>query len=128
MWTPSDEVVQRLAELHAELVARHGAGCSYETCGNANLHEFLAAALTAPGSETAPETVPSYRASLAAALQSAEPLPEVEGMELEEKRTVAEALVSEANPLTTALLTGLVVAATALLVLAGLIRPTPLAA
>ncbi len=128
LWTPSDEVVQRLAELHAELVARHGAGCSYETCGNNKLHEFLAATLGAPGSETAPEIAASYRAGLAAALQSAEPLPEVEGMELEEKRTVAETPISEPSPLATALLAGLIVAATALLVLAGLVRPTPLAA
>jgi cobaltochelatase CobN len=120
MWTPSDEVVQRLAELHAELVARHGAGCSYETCGNDQLHEFLATALTAPGAETAPEIVESYRASLAAALQSADPLPQVEGLELEERRTVAETLVNEPRPLATAALAGLIIAATALVVLAGL--------
>jgi cobaltochelatase CobN len=126
MWTPSDEVVQRLAELHAELVARHGAGCSYETCGNAKLHEFLATALSAPGSEAAPEIAESYHASLAAALNSSQPLPEVEGMELEEKRTIVETLLSETSPLATALLASLIVAATALLVLTGLIRPTPL--
>jgi cobaltochelatase CobN len=123
LWTPSDDVLQRLAELHAELVARHGAGCSYETCGNAKLHEFLAAALSAPGSEAAPEIAESYHASLAAALQSAQPLPEVEGMQLEEKQTLAETILSEASPLATALLASLIVAATALLVLTGLTRP-----
>jgi cobaltochelatase CobN len=128
MWTPSDDVLQRLAELHAELVARHGAGCSYETCGNAKLHEFLADALSAPGSETAPEVAESYHASLADALKSSQPLPEVEGLELEEKRTIVETLLSETSPLATALLASLIVAATVLLVLAGLIRATPLAA
>jgi cobalamin biosynthesis Mg chelatase CobN len=127
MWSPSDDVVQRLAELHAELVARHGAGCSYETCGNTKLHEFLAAALSAPGSEAAAEIAESYHASLAAALQSSAPLPEVEGMQLEERRTITETLLSEAGPLATALLASLIVAATALLVLAGLFRPAPLA-
>ncbi|MCL4206157.1 MAG: cobaltochelatase subunit CobN [Pirellulaceae bacterium] len=128
LWTPSDEVVQRLAELHAELVARHGAGCSYETCGNAKLHEFLSAALSAPGSEAAPDVAESYHASLATALQSAQPLPEVEGMQLEEKRTLAETILHEAGPLATALLASLIIAATTLLVLTGLTHPTPLVA
>jgi cobaltochelatase CobN len=128
MWTPTDDVVQRLAELHAELVARHGAGCSYETCGNAKLHEFLSAALSAPGSEAAPEVAESYHASLAAVLKSAQPLPEVEGMELAEKRTIVETLLSETSPLATALLASLIIAATTLLVLTGLTRPTPLVA
>ncbi len=128
LWNPSDDVIQRLAELHAELVARHGAGCSYETCGNAKLHEFLAAALHAPGSEAAAEIAESYHASLAAVLQSTQPLPEVEGMQLEERRTIAETLLSQTSPLATALLASLIVAATALLVLTGLFRPTPLAA
>ncbi len=48
-------------------------------------------------------------------------------MQLEEKHTVTETLLSEAGPLATALLASLIVAATALLILAGLIRPTPLA-
>jgi cobaltochelatase CobN len=127
LWSPSEDVVQRLAELHAELVARHGAGCSYETCGNAKLHDFLAAALSAPGSEAAPKIADSYHASLAAARQSAQPLPEVEGMQLEEKQTLAETILSETSPIATALLAGLIVAATALLALTGLLRPTPLA-
>jgi hypothetical protein len=37
-------------------------------------------------------------------------------------------LLSETSPLATALLASLIVAATALLVLTGLLRPTPLAA
>jgi hypothetical protein len=49
-------------------------------------------------------------------------------MELEETRTVVEKLLSETSLLTTALLAGLIVAATALVVLAGLIHPTLLAA
>jgi len=127
LWTPSEDVIRRLAELHAELVARHGAGCSYETCGNAKLHDFLAAALSAPGSEAAQEIAESYHASLAATLRSVQPLPEVEGMQLEEKQTRAETILSEASPLATALLASLIVAATALLALTGLARPTPLA-
>jgi cobaltochelatase CobN len=127
LWSPSEDVLERLAELHAELVARHGAGCSYETCGNAKLHDFLAAALSAPGSEAAPKIADSYHASLAAALQSAQSLPEVEGMQLEEKQTLAETILSETSPIATALLAGLIVAATALLALTGLLRPTPLA-
>jgi hypothetical protein len=82
---------RNLYSINAELVARHGAGCSYETCGNAKLHE-------------------------------------VEGMQLEERRTIAETLLSETSPLATALLASLIVAATAILVLTGLLRPTPLAA
>ncbi len=120
MWNASDDVVGRLAELHAELVARHGAGCSYETCGNVRLHEFLAAALTAPGSEVAPELAESYHATLAAALTSAQPLPEVEGMELREQQTLAETLTPEVQTVATAILAGLIVVAASLVILTGL--------
>ncbi|GEM_PF-6118789 len=123
LWAPSDETVHRLAELHAELVARHGAGCSYETCGNRSLHEFLAAALGAPGSEVAAEVVESYHGQLAAALTSAEPLPEVTGMELEERRDLLETATAPVQPLATALLAAWIVTAAALIVLAGLACP-----
>lgn len=110
-WTPSTEVLQRLATLHAELVARHGAACSYETCGNTKTQEFLASQLGAPGSEVDPATTQAYQTNLAAALQSTRPMPEVEGMQLEEKREKIEERPQPAPPSNTLALAGLVLAA-----------------
>ena len=84
-WSPSEDVLQNLARMHAELVAKFGAACSYETCGNRKLQEFLHGKLTAPGSEVAADVLDSYAASLSAVLESAQPIPDVEGIELEEK-------------------------------------------
>lgn len=78
MWTPSEEVVENLAKLHVEMVEKHGAGCSGDTCGDAKLHAFLGDVL---GGLPA-----SYEASLKQVLEArGEPMPEVEGMRLEEK-------------------------------------------
>ncbi len=126
LWEPSEATVRRLAELHAELVARHGAGCSYETCGNASLHAFLTGVLQAPGAELAGEALEGYQSQMAAALTSARPLPEVTGMELEERRDTWETAAAPGQPLATALLAAWIVAATALIVLAGLARPATL--
>ena len=127
LWEPSPATVQRLAELHAELVARHGAGCSYETCGNRSLHEFLTGVLEVPGAELVGEVLEGYQSQLAAALTSARPLPEVTGMELEERRDTWETAAAPVQPLATALLAAWIVAATALIVLAGLARPAKFA-
>jgi hypothetical protein len=48
-------------------------------------------------------------------------------MQLDEKQTLAETILSEASLIATALLAGRIIAATALLALTGLARPTPLA-
>ncbi|MDR3109610.1 MAG: cobaltochelatase subunit CobN [Planctomycetaceae bacterium] len=78
MWKPSDEVVKNLAGLHVEMVEKHGAGCSGDTCGDAQLHAFIGNILGG---------VPvAYEASLNQALQArGAPRPEVQGMQLEEK-------------------------------------------
>jgi cobaltochelatase CobN len=83
-WTPSQEVLQNIAELHTELVAEHGAACSYETCGNKAFHEFLQQQLSAPGSSVDPATNSQYQQALASVLEPATPLPEVNGIQMEE--------------------------------------------
>ncbi|QDS96481.1 Aerobic cobaltochelatase subunit CobN [Roseimaritima multifibrata] len=83
-WTPGPEVLRNLAEVHTELVAEHGAACSYETCGNAAFHEFLMEHLTAPGNEVSPQSVEAYQLALASALQPGETPPEVQGIEMNE--------------------------------------------
>ncbi len=83
-WNPDVEVLQRLAEVHTELVAAHGAACSYETCGNAAFHAFLGQQLSAPGSETSPQTVSEYQAALAAAIEPSEAPVDVKGIEMNE--------------------------------------------
>ena len=78
MWTPSAEVVQNLAVLHIEMVEKHGAGCSADTCGNAKLHAFLGQYVS---------NISAYQAALSAVLNSQSPASEtqeVEGMQLEE--------------------------------------------
>ncbi len=91
LWQPSTEELHRLATLHAELVAKHGAACSYETCGNTKTREFIESQLNAPDTETDPATAHAYQTNLAAAVQSTRPMPEVEGMQLEERREKTEA-------------------------------------
>ncbi len=89
-WRPSEDVLQELARVHAELVAKFGAACSYETCGNQQLQEFLNGHLVAPGKQAPAELVDAYGASLAAALVSQQPIPEIAGLELEEKSELVE--------------------------------------
>jgi cobaltochelatase CobN len=108
-WTPSEEVLQRLAQVHAELVAKFGAGCSYETCGNRKLQEFLNGHLVAPGNEVAADVINAYSASLAAVLESATPLPDVEGIELEEKTEQDSEYEPIPQPVQTVFLAGCIV-------------------
>lgn len=78
MWKPSDDVVRNLAELHVEMVEKHGAGCSGDTCGDRQLHAFIGNILGG--------TPVAYEAALNQVLQAqGTPRPEVQGMQLEEK-------------------------------------------
>lgn len=119
MWTPSTDVLQHLATLHAELVARHGAACSYETCGNAKTREFIDGQLCAPGDAIPPELAAAYQQNLTAALAAARPLPEVEGMQLEEKQAAAEPPPAPSSPANSLALASLVLAAVLGTLLAG---------
>ncbi len=47
MWKASPEQVKKIAELHAESVKKHNAGCSGMVCGNVKLHDFIAENLPA---------------------------------------------------------------------------------
>jgi len=80
MWRPSEDVIKNLADLHIEMIEKHGAGCSIDTCSNAKLHEFLGQHASTPVS------LDAYRAALNQVLQSRTPAPEVEGMQLEETK------------------------------------------
>ncbi|MDR1926024.1 MAG: cobaltochelatase subunit CobN [Planctomycetaceae bacterium] len=78
MWQPDMEVVKRLAELHVEMVEKHGAGCSADTCGDKRLHAFIGDIIGNIPAE--------YQNALDQVLQAkAGKKPEVEGMRLEEK-------------------------------------------
>jgi hypothetical protein len=60
------------------MVAKHGAGCSGDTCGDRQLHAFIGDILQG--------TPANYQAALSQALQArGGKKPEVEGMQLEEK-------------------------------------------
>lgn len=80
LWKASPEIIENLTKIHAEFVAEHGAGCSYDTCANSKLHQFI-------GNHLTEELQSKYQNSLNTALQSTQPLPEIEGIELEKKTT-----------------------------------------
>lgn len=61
-WQPADSVVQKLSELHAELVAEHGAGCSGFVCDNRALSQNIAERLDGALGD-------AYEASLADVLE-----------------------------------------------------------
>jgi len=119
-WKPSPEMLQKLAQLHAELVTKFGAGCSYETCGNKKLQEFVSGQLNAPGSQVAAGLLASYQAGLAAALESSKPLPEVKGIRLEETLNKLSEPEVPAGPRATVALAGCLVAFVLVMLLAGL--------
>ena len=100
-WNPNAEVLQRLAQVHIELIAEHGAACSYETCGNGAFHEFLGKQLNAPDSGATPQTVSEYQAALAAAIQPTESPAKVEGIQMDEIVDQVVEQVAENEPQTT---------------------------
>lgn len=53
MWQASDEQLAALAELHTELIDKHGPSCSGFVCDNAKLRDFIA-------SKSAPEAARNY--------------------------------------------------------------------
>ncbi len=108
-WKPSSEVLQKLAAVHAELVAKYGAACSYETCGNRALQEFLQGQLNAPGAEILPNVTAAYQANLASALTSSRPVPQVQGIQLDEKTERVEKQQRQPQPEQTAALAGCIV-------------------
>jgi cobaltochelatase CobN len=118
-WTPAAEVLQNLAVLHTQLIEQFGAGCSYETCGNHRLHEFIEGTLTAPGSEAAPEAIAAYQASLSRVLQSSQPLPDVEGIAMQERVEPEAAAVTAREATPTLWLAGLLLVGTIGLLTAG---------
>lgn len=122
-WTPSDEVLQNLAKIHVELVEKFGAGCSYETCGNRKLQEYIEGNLVAPGSEVAPEMLADYRAALASVVESSAPLPDVEGIAMDEKIERETEAKVPARSEAAALLAGCILAVTILLLGFGYMRP-----
>ncbi len=78
-WKPSKETIEKISNVHAELVRDYGAACSYDTCANGELHRFLGAML-------APSLKSEYQNKLNSVLRSSKPLPQVKGIELEEKK------------------------------------------
>ncbi len=122
-WEPSEEILQNLAKIHIELVRDFGAGCSYETCGNGKLQEFIEGNLNAPGSEVTPEMLADYQASLASVLESSTPMPDVEGIAMDEKIEEAMEAEAPAQSEATLLLAACILVATVVFLGAGCVRP-----
>ncbi len=47
-WTPSEDVIQQLAQDYSESVEEYGAACCHHTCGNPLLNEFVSGSLSVP--------------------------------------------------------------------------------
>jgi len=110
LWSPSQEVIDNLADIHTALVIESGAGCSYETCANDKLHEFI-------GSLVPAGSVGNYLSALNAVLQSSVSLPEVEGIQLE--KTEIALATPDGQPLPMSGLVALVFLCGALILLVG---------
>ncbi len=102
-WDATAETIERLAELHAELVRDHDAGCSGFVCDNSKLRDMIAQRL-------APELAQRYNSAIDQARIGGAQEP-VEGMRLEKQITMDEVKRMVANNMTTLLaLAGLVIA------------------
>lgn len=76
-WDAAPETVEKIAKLHAELVAKHGASGSYETTGNKKLIEFI-------GTLPLGEAGDAYRAEIERATTPPQ-APTVQGLTLTEQ-------------------------------------------
>ncbi len=83
IWNADATTVKQLADLHVELVGKHGAGCSGFICGNGKLHDFIAQN-AAPG-----DSRTKYEQAISGALNrssaSQQELEKVEGMTLKKQ-------------------------------------------
>ncbi len=75
-WNAAPETVEKIARLHAELVAKHGASGSYETTGNKKTIEFI-------GSLPLDEAGDAYRAEIERATTPPQ-APKIQGLRLAE--------------------------------------------
>ena len=75
-WDAAPETVEKIAKLHAELVAKHGASGSYETTGNKKLIEFI-------GTLPLGEAGDAYRAEIERATTPPQ-APQIQGLALKE--------------------------------------------
>ncbi len=76
-WNASQEDLEKLAKVHAEVVQKYGAPCSYNVCGNKELREYIVAGL--PEVDAA-----AYQATLDEATTDPMDRADVNGMELVE--------------------------------------------
>ncbi|MBQ9798806.1 MAG: cobaltochelatase subunit CobN [Thermoguttaceae bacterium] len=81
-WDAAPETVEKIAKLHAELVAKHGASGSYETTGNKKLIEFI-------GTLPLGEAGDAYRAEIERATTPPQ-APQIQGLALTEITENAE--------------------------------------
>ncbi len=60
-WSPANEVVREISELHAELVKDHNAGCSGFVCDNGKLKDFISENISSELKQQYQEKVSSVR-------------------------------------------------------------------
>ncbi|MEM7245325.1 MAG: cobaltochelatase subunit CobN [Acidobacteriota bacterium] len=100
-WAPGEEVERRIAELHAELVVEHDAGCSEFVCDNAKLRAAIAARLDSESARAYQQKVDDVRVGTARE--------SLEGLELQRDDASMATIVSRNLP-TLAVLLAIVVA------------------
>ncbi len=64
-WSPSEEVAQRIAEMHQELIRDHKAGCSGFVCDNGALKDFIASKLSQQHSQEYQQAIKNVREATA---------------------------------------------------------------
>ena len=62
MWKASDEQLKNLADLHTEMVEKHGAACSGFVCDNAKLRDFIASKVNKTKADAYRQEVADVRA------------------------------------------------------------------
>ncbi len=81
-WTPDEETIARIAELHVSLVQNHSPGCSGFVCDNGALRDFIA-------DRVAPELAESYQEAIES-IRTGSAADAVEGVRLEKEEQMPQ--------------------------------------
>ena len=89
-WHPSKEVLEKLAKIYAESIAKHGVACSYGTCADPSLHKDVSRLLSAMP-DVKPELIKKYQENIDKATVKLE---QVKGYEMKEEQEKKEEKIS----------------------------------
>ena len=84
-WHPTKEVLEKLAKVYAESIAKHGVACSYGTCAEPSLHKDVSKLLSAMP-DVKPELIKNHQENVDKATVVLEEVKGYEMKEIEEKK------------------------------------------